>query len=166
MLVSCVGTAHTHTHAHIDTYTHVAAVSGLRLGHVKAGIDRVLFRSTAIASLCVFPTLTTRLNVPTCSLFPTVCFISFALLRGNLQCLWQGGSSVSVPTDHQTSLQLRPLTTAYATLSSSSHQAQNRAREIVYIERERGSDQKEQRERVIGSIERRFFSPVAQGRFH
>lgn len=41
-----------------------------------------------------------------------------------------------------------------------------RGKEIVYIEGERRSDQKEQRERVIGSIERRFFSPGAQGRFH
>ena len=41
-----------------------------------------------------------------------------------------------------------------------------RGKEIVYIEGERRSDQKEQRERVIGSIERRFFSPEALGRFH
>lgn len=41
-----------------------------------------------------------------------------------------------------------------------------RGREIVFIERKRRSDQKEQRERVISSIERRSFSPVAQRRFH
>lgn len=32
------------------------------------------------------------------------CNVCFALLRGNLQCLWCDGSSVSLPTDHQTSL--------------------------------------------------------------
>jgi len=41
-----------------------------------------------------------------------------------------------------------------------------RGRDIVFIERERESNQKEQEERVIRSIERRFFSPVAQRRFH
>lgn len=90
-------------------------------------IDRVLFYLTAIASLCDFSTLTTRLKVPTYSRPPAVCFISFALLKGNLQCLWHNGSLVSILTDHQTSLQPWPLTAAYtATLSSSSHPAQNR----------------------------------------
>lgn len=73
-------------------------------------------------------------ELSTCS-HPTVCFISFALLRGNLQCLWRDDSSVYLPSDHQTSLQPCPLTAACTTsLSSSSHRARKqRGRKIVYI---------------------------------
>lgn len=94
-------------------------------------------------------------------------YIYIALLKGNLQYLWCYGSVASLPIDHQANLQLWPLTRAHtASLSSCSQPARKHTgRETVYRERKQVSHQKEQRQRVIGSIERRFFSPVTQGRF-
>ncbi len=127
MLVSRVGT-HTHTHL---TYRcihtccscvrfEVGSYEGLWYWSCPVAFDSyclsLRFFQTDHKTECAY------LILPP----PAVCFISFALLRGNLQCLWRDGSSVSLPTDHQTSLQLWPLTAAYtASLSSSSHQAQN-----------------------------------------
>lgn len=83
------------------------------------------------------------------NLFPpvTVCFISFALLRGNLQCLWRNGSLVSVPTDHQTSFQ--PWLLTAASLSSSSQQTPNREEGRLCINRKGEGAIKMNREREL-----------------
>lgn len=108
---------HAGTHMHIQTRNmHVVAVSGLRLK--ACDIDGALFYLTTIAYLFDFDFDTD----PPFGLLR----ISFALLRGIVQ--WCDGSFVSVSTDHLTKLQPWPLTAAYtASLTASSHQAQNRA---------------------------------------
>lgn len=88
-----------HIHVHEKT---VSSVSGLKLGHVETcDIDCAPFYLTAFTFFCIFSPLWRQDWVRQLVLIPHspcgVCFISYALLRGNLQYLWCDGSLYSSP---------------------------------------------------------------------
>ena len=154
-----------HIHALEETFS---TVSDLNLGHVTAcDIDCALFYFTVIVCLCIFlphwpPDWVSQLVLTPHSPH-AVCFVSYALLRGNSTYLWCDGShwSSNKPPVVASDCCLHCLPIIFLAPNT-----KHRGRETVFIEMKRESNQKEPKERVIGSTEQRFFSPVVWRRFH